>query len=401
VPGGAALLLLFLGTLAPQQTEQPAPPPQDTRTQYPALLVNSYVGATLGYIGYDFSRRQLEPGFEAQAIDVPHAAARVTLFGHEFNRLLSAQLTYMRPVVYVSYRNVNGDAIRHRLFAHYGAVTVKPQLPLTRRTAVYAEAGLGVTSRRQITVEDRAAVRKAHFASALFGGGIDYHLTPTWTVSAGLTYLPGRATDTQPRTMLWSGGVQYTMRPLPQAVVEANRQTDAIFPAHLVQLEYTTGVGYGVNDFVSKRVPIFWAGNVNVNHGVAVHYQQNVFHTRRLFALDVGASASAWRSQTDGDGFGTLSGYPLLRFTIVRASAADFFIAYSLAGPTFISKVVIDGRDTGSHFTFQDFIAIGAFVGPSRHVTVGMKINHYSNGNIFTSNAGVKVPLTVNLGYAF
>jgi hypothetical protein len=31
---------------------------------------------------------------------------------------------------------------------------------------------------------------------------------------------------------------------------------------------------------------------------------------------------------------------------------------------------------------------------------VGVKINHYSNGNIFTQNAGVKIPLTFSVGYA-
>jgi hypothetical protein len=30
-----------------------------------------------------------------------------------------------------------------------------------------------------------------------------------------------------------------------------------------------------------------------------------------------------------------------------------------------------------------------------------VKINHYSNGNVFTDNAGVKVPLTFGFGYTF
>ena len=108
---GCAVAILTVSTLiAAQQADHAAPPP-DTRTQYPALLVNSYFGASVGYIAYDFSARQLEPGFRVQAVDVPHVAARVALFGHQFNRYLSAQLTYMRPVLYVRYRNINGDAI--------------------------------------------------------------------------------------------------------------------------------------------------------------------------------------------------------------------------------------------------------------------------------------------------
>jgi hypothetical protein len=43
----------------------------------------------------------------------------------------------------------------------------------------------------------------------------------------------------------------------------------------------------------------------------------------------------------------------------------------------------------------------GVFLGSHRTMSAGVKINHYSNGNIFTKNAGVKIPVTVALGYAF
>jgi hypothetical protein len=62
---------------------------------------------------------------------------------------------------------------------------------------------------------------------------------------------------------------------------------------------------------------------------------------------------------------------------------------------------VLDGLPTGKHFTFQDFMALGVFVGPNRRLNLELNLNHYSNGNIFTENAGVKVPLAVKVGYAF
>jgi hypothetical protein len=79
----------------------------------------------------------------------------------------------------------------------------------------------------------------------------------------------------------------------------------------------------------------------------------------------------------------------------------DVYFAYSLAGPTYISRTVLDGMDTGRHFTFQDFMGVGVFAGRRRHVTLGVKINHYSNGNVFTQNAGVKIPLTLSVGCTF
>ena len=103
----------------------------------------------------------------------------------------------------------------------------------------------------------------------------------------------------------------------------------------------------------------------------------------------------------DHASFTTLSAFPLFRFTPLRLRALDAYLDYSLAGPTLISRSAIDGQDTGRKFTFQDFMGIGVYVGSGRHVNVEVRIGHYSNGNLFPQNAGVSIPLTFNLGYAF
>jgi hypothetical protein len=296
---------------------------------------------------------------------------------------------------------VNGDEARHRLLVHFGALTLKPQLPVGRRVTLYGEAGLGLTSRRAIMVGADAAVPAAHYASVLLAGGAEYHLGGAWDLAAGATYSPGSGRDRQPRTLLFSGGFRYNLRPIPAERAEMNRRSDAVFPRSVIQVEYTAGVGYGVNDFVSRKVPIFWGGTVKVARGVAVHLQRNVFHTRRRFGLDLGASASLWRSRGDADRFAALSVYPLFRLTAVRARPADLYLFYSVAGPSYVSRRVIDGRDTGGGFTFQDFMGLGAFLGKGRRVSAVLKINHYSNGNLLTDNAGIKVPLTLGLGLTF
>src|SRR5882672_124373 len=40
---------------------------QDSRTQYPRLLANSYFGIHIGSIRYDFSESQLQTGFHADS----------------------------------------------------------------------------------------------------------------------------------------------------------------------------------------------------------------------------------------------------------------------------------------------------------------------------------------------
>lgn len=409
-----AAALLFVSrpiTMEAQQASSPVgaapadamvPAHEDTRTQFPAFLANSYFSVNIGYIDYAFSDRQLEPGFHADSIAVPHVAARVAVFGHEFSPYFSAQLTYMRPVRYVTYTDINGDQSAHHVWTHFGGVTVKTRVPIAARTSIYGEGGLGITSRHGFPQDTtRLIVRDAHYASFLVGAGLEHHVCPTWDLTAGAIYSPSSAGDNEPRALMASAGFRYTMRPLTEGEVEANRRAGFSFPANLLQIEYSTGYGYAINTFLSSRVPVFWGGNVKVDRGLALHYDRNVFHTRKIFALDLGASVSSWRSRSDRDGFFTLSAYPLLRFTVVRTRPADVYLCYSLAGPTYISRLRLDRLDTGSHFTFQDFMGAGVFLGRHRTMSAGVKINHYSNGNIFTKNAGLKIPVTVALGYSF
>src|SRR3954447_8225351 len=308
----------------------------------------------------------------------------------------------MRPVRYVTYTNIDGDESAHHVWTHFGAVTLKGRMPIAGRTSLYAEGGLAITSRHGfLGAAGTPIVRDAQYASALLGGGVERHLSSTWDLTAGVTYSPGSASNAEPHTIMGSGGFRYTMRPLPEAQVEANARAGFHFPANLVQVEFSTGYGYAINTFLSKRVPVFWGGNVKVDRGIALHYDRNVFHTRKVFALDFGASVSSWRSRTDRNAFFTISAYPLFRFTLVRTKPADVYVCYSLAGPTYISRLTLDRLDTGTHFTFQDFMGAGVFLGRERTMSIGVKINHYSNGNIFTENAGVKIPVTLALGYSF
>ncbi|HEY3162173.1 MAG TPA: acyloxyacyl hydrolase [Vicinamibacterales bacterium] len=394
----AAAALLLVCARASAFAQQP----DDTRTQYPRVLQNSYITINAGAIDQPFSQALLQPGFHATSIDVPRIDVRAVLFGHELNRFVSAQASYMRPLNYVAYTGVRaGDVDAHHVRVNFGAVTLKARAPLRGRLSVYGEGGLGFTSRTGFSLGDVPVVADAHYASVLAGGGIEYRLTAAWDLTGGVTLSPGRGAVSQPRTLFSSGGFRYTMRPLPADRVAANRDAGFIFPRQIVQVEYSSGTGYAVNDFVSRKVPIFWGGHARVDFGIAPHYERNVFHTRKVFAIDAGASAGFYRTRQNGDRFYTLSVYPLFRFTFLRARLADMYFAYSLAGPTYISKIVLDGLDTGRHFTFQDFMGIGWFAGASRKLNAGVKINHYSNGNIFTQNAGVKIPLTFSVGYAF
>ena len=374
----------------------------DTRTQYPAFMSNSYFDFNVGSIGYLFSATQLEPGFQAESIDRPRIAVRADFFGHHFTKHFSAQVTYMRPARFVTYHNINGNKADSQTSLAYAGLTFVQDVPLTARVGGYVEGGYGVTSRSGIDINGTTALQTAHYAAGLVGGGFAYHATPNMDVMLGATYSPGRKSFNQPSTRLFTTGLRYQMRPLDEAEVKENRDAGFLFPTNVIRLGFTSNLlGYGVNDFFSRTVPIFWGGNVETQYGVTLDYQRNVFHTKKVFAFDLGASASYWNSNGNGDLFRTLSVYPLFRFFVARVDPADVYVSYSLAGPTFLSQTLLDGRDTGAHFTFQDFMAVGAYLGKSRRLNAELGIKHYSNGNLFTTNASIKVPLTLTLGMTF
>ena len=375
----------------------------DARAQLPRLLRNSYFGLNVGSLDTPLSDRQLEPGFSGATVQVPKLAVQAVLFGHEVNRYVAFQASYMRPLSYIHFTGINGRPLSdsHTVRTTFGTLTVKLRAPIGSRAYVYGETGYGLGSRTGFMLDGRTGVADAHYGSLVVGGGVDADVTRNWGLTAGFTVVPGRESLDQPRTTFISGGFRYTMRALPPEKVEEVRREAAVFPRQVVYAEISTGVGYGVNTFFNKKVPIFWGGDARVDRGVAVHYEKNVFHGKRLFSLDIGASAGTYRTLHLDDRFRTLSFYPLLRFTFLRTAAADMYFAYSLAGPTWISGQILDGHDTGRHFTFQDFMGLGFFLGRGRHLNAGVKINHYSNGNIFTQNAGVRIPLTFSIGYAF
>jgi hypothetical protein len=381
--------------------QTPPPASDDYRSQFSDFLKDSYVGFSGGSINYPFNAGQILPGFKATGIDVPHLAVRVTLFGHEFNKYISGELGYMRPFKFVNLRDIAGPGADRSLWFAMGDITVKGKVPVGPKFSIYGETGLAIVNRAAAEINPTVvAVAAEAFGSARFGAGFDYHVDPSWDVTAGASYVPAHPEHNQSAISFASLGVRYTMREVPQERVQEIHDTGYFFPHNIVELGFTANTaGYGANNALAGTV--FYGGLIQVSRGGTLRYLRNVYHTKRTFSLDFGASVGYWKTAANRDGFVTASVYPVLRFTAIRTKPADFYLMYSLAGPTLISERFLDSTDTGSRFTFQDMLAIGMFAGRSRHVMIEVGINHFSNGNMFAKNPGVKIPLTLGLGYTF
>ncbi|MDR1988787.1 MAG: acyloxyacyl hydrolase [Acidobacteriaceae bacterium] len=396
---GLVFLLFVCTSAALAQPTDNLTAAADTSSELTGILSRTYFTFQGGAIDYRFSDRQLGAGFSSDEVLISHGAVRLVLFGFKFNKYFAGQISYGRPVQYVRYTNVNGTGQTQGVSVAIGEVTLKAQVPFAGKTSLYAEVGANETTRRGFTIDNDTIIDNAHVASFVVGGGVEYHLNERWDLLAGVNYASGHPQHLQPETVFASTGFRYNL----QGIAQNGTTNDGyFFAADTLQVGYTSNaLGYGVNNFVSGKVPIFWGGVVPASSGGNVRYQHMAFHSEKVFSFDLGVSAGLWTGNETGERFATISGYPLLRFTLLRQRAADVYLSYSAAGPTFISKSLIDGHATGTNFTFQDMLGLGAYLTNTRHLVAELNIAHYSNGNLFFQNPGIKIPLTFSLGYVF
>ena len=397
---------------------------QDERAQLPGILKNAYFGVSVGSINYDFGKDQFQtlPGYKYNKVTVNHTAVRLVLYGYEFNKYLSAQITYMRPVswVFYYYNRENESLHRSSVWMNVGGLTLKPQFPINKKLYISGEAGLGIVTRHGFNAENGSTpiISGESYPTVLLGAGLNYYLTDSWRLMLSGAYTPEKNSVRQPATTFISSGFNYKLKPVTKKKIELAANTGFINPKQWFQIGYSSNaIGYGINNALEK-VSLFWGGDVELFQGLTLNYQRNIYHSAKVFALDWGVSASSW--QTTGIGrslnnpnkqnFVTLSIYPVLRFNIIHSKPLDIYFYYSVAGPTYISKTdfqiqnkfgVPETALTGKHFTFQDNMGVGTFFGAKRNFNAEIKIGHYSNGNLFPVNAAVKIPLSINVGYAF
>lgn len=396
----AGLLLL-----SPIISELPATG-QNEWMQFPSVLRNSYFEINVGYINYPFGQESMEPGFSLESVHVPHAAVRLVLFGHEFNRYLSAQITYLRPVWWTEYEYVNDKTLvrsHGTVWMNVAGLTVVPQLPVTERLSLYGELGACLVTRNGINdlYTYQTVIKDVTRMAFLFGGGIRYRANRNWGFMLSATYTPPDKVAKQPYTVFYAAGFSYKLLPITEKRLVRASYAGYSFPKEMIQVGYSTNLfGFGVNDVFSKML-LFWGGDVEVRHGLTLNYQRTIYRGIKVFSFDWGVSFSYWQSNLSRKHFVTVSLFPVLRFTVIRSKPVDVYFFYSVAGPTYISRRIIDGKDTGGNFTFQDNLGVGIYLREKRDLNLEVKIGHYSNGNLFPNNDGVKIPLTFSLGFPF
>jgi opacity protein-like surface antigen len=375
--------------------------PPDAREQTPAILNNTYFGLGIGYTDIPYSNSNFINGQQATSFSNPNVGLNVFL-GHYFNRYLAAELSLMRPIEWSYAYGVSTPGGRNSIWTSLFGISLRPTLPLTQRISIYGLAGLGIASRHGFTNNNNVtAIPSEDVATFLTGGGVTFSLSQYWRWNLGVEYSFARADESQPAMLYAYTGFYYLFhkRDLPQ-----------YYPNHYIfhkNLIYVGGFSTQVfNPDVNKYftvhyLPIFWTGDLNTQSGGWVMYQRNVFHTHKRFSFDWGVSISTYNSAVNDSSFQAISIYPAIRWWFFRSNPADIYFFYSIAGPTYLTRDNMDNVYLGGHFSFQDLLGIGFFLGPEKNVNVSAIIGHYSNGNLLPNNPGVQIPMVISVGWAF
>lgn len=91
---------------------------------------------------------------------------------------------------------------------------------------------------------------------------------------------------------------------------------------------------------------------------------------------------------------------PVLRLYFRNSNTISPFFDISI-GLSYLTKTRIDDRNLGMHFAFQDQVGIGASFGQEKHLSASINMVHYSNGSLCAMNAGITVPVMLNVSYRF
>ena len=398
------LLIISFFRVVGQKKENP-------KTQFTNFLANSYYSLNFGGIFYPFSNDNLIEGYQTETFSRNWFSGRL-LLGHKLSEEVSVQFGTMRPASWFKYDNVNNIGYERSVWINAWSLSLKKDVKLQEKTSFYVEAGVANLTRFGFAINDKVIYDDAHYASLIYGFGFQYRLSKKWRLSANGTFLPKSTKYNQPSISQASLGFEYHLQQVDDKTADKNATNEYFFPTNIFQVSYGTGeIGFGFNqffgmslpvgDFESFGIPIFWVGEVKAQHAISLTYQRLIYRSEKIFSLDWGVSATYFQSREGKTDVFAFSIFPVLRFYLMRKKEYDFYANYSIIGPAFISKADIDGFKSGPKTTFQDTMGFGVFFGEKRKYNIELRIMHYSNGNIFTRNDGVAIPLQLTLGKTF
>ena len=357
----------------------------------------NYIGLEIAYANFNYNNSYLNPFYRATRFDYNSGVAFQLLLGHYFVPYFALQLGLMRPLIWTRMIGING-VFRYKTsiwtnMLHFDA---RGRLPLGAGFSLLGDVGVAVVSRHGAYDPGRPIITDRQTITPLVGGGVDYAITDRWYIGWRANYT-FQQSGKQPAIFYTGVNVDYHFGGGPSQ--DENASTKYNFPKQELEVGgFTSSV---FNFPIAEHVPFFWSGKVKTSSALMLTYRRMFYHSEKYFSFDWGASAQRVVGSMNRQVIYGLTIYPDVRFWFLRCNWVDMYLTVSVAAPTYISRRFLGGRNLGAHFTFYDYAGLGAFLGTSKRVDIGLQVGHYSNGNIFPQNPGIEIPLTVHLGVAF
>lgn len=397
------IVVLFLLTILINAQEK------KITTQFSPFLSKTYYNFNFGAVFYPYSNANLKPGYASEILKKNVFSGRF-LLGYKLKENLGLQFGVMRPASWFKFTDVNNIGYERSVWLNLWSLSLKRDFPISERMSFYTEIGIGNLARVGFSIGEEVIYGDAQYATLVSGLGLSYRLNEKWDFLVNALYLPKSKRHNQPYTFQTSVGLQYNVKQVPRKqALEYENSNEYFFPKRFIQIGYgSSQFGFGANlfftmnakvgKFESVGIPIFWFGDSKAAHTLSLTYQQTAFHSKKLFSLDWGVSFTGFQTIDTKTNVFAVSIFPVVRFYVYRPKNFDFYLNYSIIGPTYISRKNLDGFKTGPHLTYQDFMGMGSFFGKNRKYNFELRIMHYSNGNNFPENAGVAIPVMLTFG---
>lgn len=385
---------------------------KEPKSQPNAFLSKFYYAVNFGGIFYPFSNDNLIDGYKTDTFSKNYFSGKLG-FGYKIKENLALQFGVIRPASWFKYNNVNNIGYERSVWINAWYLTLKQNIKLTKKLSFFGELGAANVTRIGFEINDKVIYEDAHFASLLYGFGFNYKLNEKWRLALNGTFFPKSSKNNQPSISQATFGFEYHVQKIDKKLaLDYDSNKEIFFPKNLLQVSYGAGaIGYGVNrffgmslkvgNFESFGIPVFWVGAVKSAHAASITYQRLIFRSKKVFSLDWGVSATYFKTEATNTDVFAFSIFPSMRFYLLRKPKFDMYTNYSVIGPTLLTVSNIDNLNTGPKTTFQDTMGLGFFFGKQRQYNLEFRIMHYSNGNIFTKNSGVAVPIQFTFGKTF
>jgi hypothetical protein len=185
----------------------------ESKTKLTKFLSKSYYSINLGGVFYPFSNDNLIDGYQTETFSRNWFSGRL-LLGHKLTDDLAVQFGTMRPASWFKYDNVNNIGYDRSVWINAWSLSLKKDFKLHKNTSFYAEVGIANLTRYGFLIEDKEIYEDAHYASLLYGFGLQHRLIEKWRLSLNGTFLPKSTKHNQPSISQVSLGFEYHLQQL-------------------------------------------------------------------------------------------------------------------------------------------------------------------------------------------